>query len=194
MGAEKPAFVNAAFQDILSRVARRDTKSQAIMEVRLKEDSTHEGLFSIEPAPEDEGRFTVKLFRRMMTGDTVYESYLLKPDAAIRQEVENQHRMVENAKQRKIEEFAQLKRSITEISGGTLSYGMSFDGVVKVKGEPQKLVPIGSLPAQQAQAPLFVAIYEDMEITFNGSIRDGVAASAQLADIRSISPSRHSSE
>lgn len=191
-GVERPIFVNATFQDILSRVARRDRESQAILEVQLKEEPTKGGVdFSIEPAPEDKDRIAVKLFTRWMTGDTVFESYLLKPDAAIRQELENQRRMIENAKQREIERFAQLKRSIIELSDGTLSYGMSFDEVVKIKGEPQKLLPISFPVVQQAQinSPQFAAIYDDMEITFTGELRDGVARYARLVGVKLISGS-----
>lgn len=196
-GAERPVFVNATFQDILGRVAQRDAESQAILSVQLKEESTPHGVdFSIEPTPKDTGRIAVKLFVRTMMGDTVFESYLLKPDAALRQELENQRRMVENAKQREIERFAQLKRSIIELSDGTLHYGMSFDEVVEIKGQPQKFGTDGALavPAQKSQPPEFTVVYEDLEITFTGELRDDAASHTRLVGVKLIAESRRSSE
>ena len=95
--AEAPPFVSKTFQEIQSRVVRRDAQCGAILDVKVREDAPRLGFglhFSIEEVPYA-GEAVVVLSRNLKGGDGVYEKYRLRIDAAIRQELTNQKRLKE---------------------------------------------------------------------------------------------------
>lgn len=175
--AEAPKFVSATFKEILSRVIRRDKDSQAILRVKGKEDAKKDlGLsFSIseilDTPRHDEAYVTLRV--NLKAGDGVYERYRLRIDSAVRQELNNQNRMVALARERSIKEFARKRQEIVDRSGGTLTYGMTLEEVIKVKGQPEKVELVVSKGlAAMLRGSQITASYPDMKITFYGSIED----------------------
>lgn len=158
---DEPKFVSKTFQEIQSRVLRRDAESGAILQVKVKEDAPQLSFgldFTIEEMPDGRDAIVV-LSRNLKAGDGVYEKYLLRLDDALRQELQNQKRVKELRVERNTKNIEEQKKKITELSGGKLSYGMSLEEVVKVKGQPQ------NVHSWQA-AGAFIAIYPGMSLDF----------------------------
>lgn len=159
--ADEPKFVSKTFLEIQSRVLRRDAESGAILQVKVKEDAPRLSFgldFTIDEIPNDREAIVV-LSRNLKAGDGVYEKYRLRLDDALRQELKNQKRLKELEVERSAKNIEEQKKKITELSDGKLSYGMSLEEVVKVKGQPQKV------RSWQA-AGAFTAIYPDMGLDF----------------------------
>lgn len=170
--AETPKFVSAAFKQILTRVTRRDKESQAILRVKGKADAprpTGSLRFSISEEPNiNEAVVTLRVNGKI---GTVYEQYRLKIDDAMRLELNNQNHMVDLERGRSIKEFARKRQEIIDRSGGILTYGMTLEEVIKVKGQPEKVEPVSVKGlVQMARIPELAASYSDMKITFYGSI------------------------
>jgi hypothetical protein len=95
--AEEPKFVSKTFQETQSRVMRRDAECGAILKVKVKEDAPEilsDLDFSIKEVP-NANEAVIKLSRKRMSGDGVYEMYYLRVDDAMRQELQNQKRFKE---------------------------------------------------------------------------------------------------
>lgn len=134
--AEEPKFVSTTFQDIQSRVTQRDGESGAILFVKAKVDAPSEHLlnFSIE---QHSYEAVIVLSLKLLT-DGVYEKYHLRLDDAMREEIQKQKRLKELQAERIAKSVVEQKKEITELSGGKLSYGMSYKQVVKAIGKPDK--------------------------------------------------------
>jgi hypothetical protein len=94
---ETQPYVSATFQDILRRVSSREPESKAILYVNAKLDAPHKGnfRFHIEEIKGENGNVSITLSQSSKVETRVYESYRLKADAAILQELANQKRWVE---------------------------------------------------------------------------------------------------
>lgn len=89
---ESPNYVSTTFQDVLSRVEKRDETSGAILRVKAKEDSPrHRSTlqFSInQQRNADEVIISLTWNNKMHDG--VYERYRLRIDSAMREELKKQ--------------------------------------------------------------------------------------------------------
>ena len=159
--AHEPKFVSKTFQEITSRVVRRDAQSGAILGVRVKEDAptSFDALdFSVEEIAHASEAVIVLGFR-MKSGDGVYEKYRLRIDDALRQEILNQQRLKVLEAERVATGIQSRKKKITDLSSGKLSYGMTLEEVIKIYGQPQK--------AHDAQAAgSFTVVYPDRNLSF----------------------------
>jgi hypothetical protein len=166
--AKDAPFVSKTFQEIQSRVESRDPESRAILQVKTKEDAPqvygHLSFSIVKDVNADE--VAIRLYRPFKR-HVIYEEHLLRVDDAIRQELENQQRHLKVTAERTARDFEEQKKQIAEYSGGLLSYGMSPEEVVKIKGEPERVLDF-AMVAQLQPPNTFIALYADMALHYRG--------------------------
>jgi hypothetical protein len=166
--AKDAPFVSKTFQEIQTRVESRDPESRAILQVKSKEDAPQFNgnlSFSIEKDVNAD-EVVIRLYRPFKR-HLIYEEYHLRADDAIRQELANQARHVKVLSERAARDIEEQKKQIAQYSGGQLRYGMSPEEVVKIKGEPERVLDFGMV-AQMQPPGTFVALYADMALHFRG--------------------------
>ena len=169
--AEPPKFVSATFQDILSRVMRRDDDSGAILEVKVKKDAPQIAFglnFTIEEQPY-QNQVVIVLGVNLKAGDGVYEKYRLIMDDAIREELRNQKRFQELQKERQKKALEERAKKIEHLTEGQLKYGMTPNEVEAIKGRPAAVetVKTGSfVPPPDT----FIWIYPNLSMHFYGGM------------------------
>lgn len=172
--AEPPKFVSATFQDILSRVMRRDAGSGAIMEVKAKEDAPQLpfGLnFTVEETPH-QNEVVVVIWRNLKT-DGVYEKYRLKMDDAIQQELRNQKRFHELQKEREKKALEERAKKIEQLTGAKLRYGMTPKEVEVINGKPPIVETIKPRGAAGLPFDAFIWVYPNLNLHFySGMLTD----------------------
>ncbi len=169
---EPPKFVSATFQDILSRVIRRDKDSEAIMEVKAQKDAPQRvsGLnFTIEEQP-SQNEVVVVIWRNLKTSGGVYENYCLIMDDAIREELRNQKRFQELQKERITKALEERAKKIEQLTEGKLKYGMTPDEVAAIKGKPAAVDEIEPRGAAGLPFNAFIWIYPNLKLHFYGGI------------------------
>ncbi|MEW6359981.1 MAG: hypothetical protein AB1696_26830 [Planctomycetota bacterium] len=171
-GAEETKSVSPTFQDILSRVTQRDKESGAILEVKPKPDAPPLRIGSGLELSFQEGREgneveVVLTHRGWKLGDRVYETYRLKTDDAIRQEILNQKRYQERQAELETKRHEGQRKKIAELTHGKLIYGMTPAEVEAVKGKPDH-------QADAQAVGTFLWDYPDMGLFFTAGRLDDV--------------------
>jgi hypothetical protein len=129
------------FAEILSRVSQRDPDSGAILRVRAREDS---------PSPSAEleisivkglnrGEVLIEL-RTVTINLSVFEKYLLKEDAKMREEMDKMVLLRQQAIERHKQRSRSNAEQIGRLTGGKLKHGMTEKQVIQVLGKPEKTV------------------------------------------------------
>jgi len=146
---ESSNYVSSTFQDILSRVVKRDKASGAILIVKPKSDVANPGItlrLSITPGRKADETVIILECNNMLN-DGIYEKYRLRTDTAMREEIKRQALYQHNWDEQAKKQEEQLARKIEEkTSGAPLHYGMTVAEVKEIKGEP---VSIERVPTQQ---------------------------------------------
>ncbi len=169
---EPPKFLSATFQDILSRVVRRDVDSGAILSVKAKEDASTLRLdlqFKIEETLH-QNEVVVVIWKNMKTNDGVYEMYRLKMDDAIQQELRNQKRFQELQKERQKKALEERAKKIEQLTEGKLKYGMMANEVEAIKGKPLVVEKVNGGGAAGIPPETFIWVYPNLKLHFYGGM------------------------
>lgn len=163
---DKPLYVSETFREVLKRVSRRDRESQAILEVKAKDDSPMKGsglLFRLEKF-QYQNEVLVTLYRNFKTGDDVFEQYRLRMDGAMRLELLNLQRFAETqaAAAKKLQE--DRSKQVETATQGKLKAGMTTAEVIRILGKP---LPKQGPEPLRAQADMTTSMeYPGMTLIF----------------------------
>lgn len=166
--------ISDTLTDFLSREGLRDVETGAILAVRPKVPRFFENppldcsiaKLSKTGKAKQVSQFEIVLSYLQMTGTVVHERIVLDAEPALELELSRQTKYKNLASQReKQQRDAKIKR-ITELSKGTLRYGMKKEEAVAAKGGNWK----DGEPYQKAGA--FEIRYDDMTLMFDPLLED----------------------